>query len=1696
MRELIDAFFHERSIVNHHIASFNDFLPTIDNPNSRMQRIVDNHRSSPEDERRGIIKLDEDRTEGDVIDIRIGRKRDERGRIDLEAKPSITLGLPVVKEANGATHPLTPMEARLRNLNYTAPIYLDFTIVENGIEREPERVHVGNLPIMVKSKRCLLYKENLETEGELSLDEYRRKLIEMGEDPFDPGGYFIIGGTERTLISLEDLAPNRVLVEFNERYGRKVEVAKVFSQKEGYRALTLMEKKKDGLLIVSVPTASGQIPLIILMKALGMEKDEDIHNAIVSHPAMANIVYANIEEVKNKKLYPPNGILTRDDAINYLEKKFATGQAKEYRTKKVESILDRSLLPHLGDAREDRIKKAIFLGRVARTVLELSLGKRREDDKDHYANKRLKLAGDLMEDLFRVAFANLIKDLKYQLERSYARRRELKISSAIRPDLLTQRLLHALATGNWVGGRAGVSQLLDRTSNMSTLSHLRRVTSPLTRSQPHFEARDLHPTQWGRLCPNETPEGQNCVAPETDILLENGSVTTIGELEARWDRTRLASVDWKRGKRMQSAHLARYIKTKPNPHVFRVATAESGRFLLATKEHPFFTPEGRKELQSLKPGDRVAVLPGEPARFEAPGTSLLVTERSIARALPPKSNVAHAVRVLRAHDLLPLEAGNDAIPVLARLAGHLFGDGTLSVTMRRHKSQTILVFTGKEEDLESIRDDVRSLGFHASAVTRRYAKSAVAEGSTARVSCQSKPLWALFASLGVPVGDKAASAYGVPSWLPLVPLWIRREFLAAYLGSELTRPSVDRRDGKTFLQPTLSLNKVPRTVSSGLRFARQVRALLLEFGVRVARITTTMGAVRKDGTRTRKIGLHVSAAPDPLRNLYGRVGYRYCLERERLARYAVAYLDLRRSMLESRGNARSAATRLRTEGFSNAEIRRRLDTANVRKHDLENWAAHPNGHVRVSGLDFPAFHEFVKERTAGLGGSGLVWEPLGSITPAPGDDVRDVTTREDTHSFLANGFLVGNCGLVKNCALVIDVSEGFPEDEVKLLLADLGTKQVKGQQTAFTRVYVNGDLVGLHEDPMMLVLEIRERRRSGLLSNEVNVRYDENMGEIIINCDEGRIRRPLLVVKDGHLVLSKKHLEDLTLGRARFSDLVRNGVVEWIDAEEEEDTFIVMYPYDVPARCKECKHPISRNDVTWVNLGSRDEEVELECRHCHKSFRVKPAVSKENSHLEVDPLVILGVASGLVPYPEHNSSPRVTMGAGMAKQSLGLGASNYRLRPDTRSHLLHYPQKPLVQTDSMKYVSFNERPAGQNFVVAVMSYHGYNMEDAIVMNKASIDRGLGRSSFMRTYRAEERRYPGGQEDHFEIPSPDVRGARADLSYANLTPDDGLISPEVLVTGGDVLIGKTSPPRFLEEETDFLTPQKRRETSITVRHGESGWVDSVMLTESENGSKLAKVKVRDLRVPELGDKFASRHGQKGVIGLIAPQEDLPFTQEGIIPDLIINPHAIPSRMTVAHVLEQIGGKVSSMEGRFIDGTPFSGEREESMRRALEESGFRSNGKEILYDGKTGRMIPAEIFVGVIYYQKLHHMVSGKLHVRSRGPVQILTRQPTEGRSRQGGLRFGEMERDCLIGHGAAMVIKDRLLDESDGTIQYVCGNTDCGHFAIKDRKGNLRCPVCENTSKIYPVQTSYAFKLLLDELLSLGVAMRLQLEDLK
>ena len=321
----------------------------------------------------------------------------------------------------------------------------------------------------------------------------------------------------------------------------------------------------------------------------------------------------------------------------------------------------------------------------------------------------------------------------------------------------------------------------------------------------------------------------------------------------------------------------------------------------------------------------------------------------------------------------------------------------------------------------------------------------------------------------------------------------------------------------------------------------------------------------------------------------------------------------------------------------------------------------------------------------------------------------------------------------------------------------------------------------------------------------------------------------------------------------------------------------------------------------------------------------------------------------------------------------------------------------------------------------------------------------------------------------------------------------MISPECEVTAKDVLVGKTSPPRFLEEITVFgVIEEKKRESSLVLKSGEDGVVDSVMLTDSLSGTKLVKARVRSIKVPEVGDKFASRHGQKGVIGLLRPQEDMPFNKDGVCPDLIINPHAIPSRMTIGHLLEMLGGKSACYSGKMIDATAFTGDKEEDIKKIMKEHGLDEYGEETLYDGMTGQAIKTKIYIGVIYYQKLHHLVSNKMHVRSRGPVQLLTHQPTEGRSREGGLRFGEMERDCLIGYGASMLIKERLLDESDKTTMLVCET--CGSIGHHDFvKNRDNCPLCE-TGILSQAEMSYAFKLLLDEIESLGIFPRLLLRD--
>ena len=474
--------------------------------------------------------------------------------------------------------------------------------------------------------------------------------------------------------------------------------------------------------------------------------------------------------------------------------------------------------------------------------------------------------------------------------------------------------------------------------------------------------------------------------------------------------------------------------------------------------------------------------------------------------------------------------------------------------------------------------------------------------------------------------------------------------------------------------------------------------------------------------------------------------------------------------------------------------------------------------------------------------------------------------------------------------------------------------------------------------------------------------------------------------------------------------------------------------------------------------------------------------------------MILGVAASIIPFPDHNQSPRNTYQSAMGKQAMGVFLTNYAVRMDTMANILYYPQKPLATTRAMEHLKFRELPAGQNAIVAIACYSGYNQEDSMIMNQSSIDRGFFRSLFFRSYMDLEKRQGMKALETFEKPSRSDTLRLKHGTYEKLD-DDGLIAPGVRVSGEDIIIGKTTPiPPDTEELGQRTQYHTKRDASTPLRSTESGIVDQVLLTTNGDGAKFVKVRMRTTKVPQIGDKFASRHGQKGTIGVTYRHEDMPFTAEGIVPDLIINPHAIPSRMTVAHLIECLLSKVSSLSGLEGDASPFTDVTAEAISKLLREHGYQSRGFEVMYNGHTGKKLMAQVFFGPTYYQRLRHMVDDKIHARARGPVQVLTRQPVEGRSRDGGLRFGEMERDCMIAHGAAGFLKERLMEASDAFRVHVCGS--CGLMTViaNLKKNQFECRSCKNKTNIYQIHIPYAAKLLFQELMAMNITPRLYTES--
>ena len=613
------------------------------------------------------------------------------------------------------------------------------------------------------------------------------------------------------------------------------------------------------------------------------------------------------------------------------------------------------------------------------------------------------------------------------------------------------------------------------------------------------------------------------------------------------------------------------------------------------------------------------------------------------------------------------------------------------------------------------------------------------------------------------------------------------------------------------------------------------------------------------------------------------------------------------------------------------------------------------------------------------------------------------------------------------------------------------------------KVFVNGAWLGTTENPMELYNEMKDKKYKGIINIYTSIVFDFKLLEIRICNDGGRLTRPLLRVKDNKAIITKDIIHKLVHKEISWNDLltccrIPESVIEYIDPEEQNYSMIAMKAKD--------------------------------------SYIQHPSIKMNYTHCEIHPSTIFGVLASCIPFPEHNQAPRNTYQCAMSKQAIGVYATNYDQRMDKTSYILTYPSRSLVDTRIMNFIQLNQIPSGTQIHVAIMTHTGYNQEDSVLVNKGSIDRGLFSATIYHTEKDEDKNIV---RDEIIRCKPDKTKTKG-IKFGNYEKLDnqGFIPENTLVENRDIIIAKIIPIK--ENRNDPTKTIKYEDQSKTFRTTEETYIDKNYTGRNGDGYNFAKVRVRTFRKPVLGDKFSSKHGQKGTCGNIIPECDMPFTKEGLRPDIIINPHAIPSRMTIAQLKETLLGKVLLELGLFGDGTSFGNLDIKTIAGELQKMGYESYGNEIMYDGLTGEQLETSIFIGPVFYQRLKHMVNDKQHSRSIGPMVNLTRQPAEGRSRDGGFRIGEMERDVMLAHGMSKFCRERLYDVSDKYSTNICKK--CGMIAVyNDGSNNSKlysngdftihlCRTCGNTTDFAKVEIPYAYKLLSQELQTINVVPRI------
>ena len=680
-----------------------------------------------------------------------------------------------------------------------------------------------------------------------------------------------------------------------------------------------------------------------------------------------------------------------------------------------------------------------------------------------------------------------------------------------------------------------------------------------------------------------------------------------------------------------------------------------------------------------------------------------------------------------------------------------------------------------------------------------------------------------------------------------------------------------------------------------------------------------------------------------------------------------------------------------------------------------------------------------------------------------------------------------NIGIIKSLSMssTITMQNDSQLEIVKEIIKKFGKSEKPTEISpleisSYGKVFMNGNWIAVTKEPYELYTLLKKNRQEGILDKFTSVYLDFMKKEIGIFSDGGRLIRPILQVENNKVNMTKEVLDEINkqIDTTKESAEVKKGnswnilmdkfpkLLEYEDIESSNYLMIAQTPYDLVANEENKNRDLKHKDINDVNRYGDYRYVNY-------------------THCDIHPWLMLGYVVCSIPFSNHNFGLKNIIFFSQAKQSIGVYLTSYKDRMDI-SQILYHPQVPLVTTEGMRINNSMDLPFGENVVIAIMSYMGYNQEDSIIFNKASVDRGLFLCDSLKKEHAEIVKNPStSQDDIFTKPDSNKVTGMQQGNYDKLN-DKGFVPEETIIDNQDIIIGKVSPIQPTGTNNKVY-----KDNSVQFKSNVEGVIDRVHTGVYNNdGYEMYNVRLRMERVPIIGDKFSNRHGQKGTLGILLPERDMPFTESGMVPDLIMNPHGIPSRMTHAQLLECLASKYGAITGQYVDGTPFNNYDVSKLPDMLKSVGFKPYGTETMYCGITGKKMQSEIFIGPTYYMRLKHMVLDKVHSRSIGPKQAITRQPLEGRSRDGGLKIGEMEKDSMIAHGVGQFLKERLNEVSDITKVHICDV--CGRFASKVfDKDYYYCEGCDNSTRISAVSMPYACKLLFQEITSVNIQPRIR-----